>query len=172
MAKCDYCEIAESGTHIYEDDRVVVALSPEPASLGHVLVLPKDHLTILEQVPDFLAGHLFSVANAVSTSIFETLRVHGTNIIIENGLAAGQKIAHFAINIIPRSENDGMGFNWAPKRLSEDDLSTIELQLKEQTRNIGGFQKNEKKPLTINDEDKTLDSSEGDYMMRQLDRLP
>lgn len=171
MAECEYCRIAEKGGVIFDDKKVVVALSPAPARPGHVIVVPKEHFTILEQIPDFVAGHLFVVANRVSTAVFETLRVHGTNIIVENGVSAGQRIAHFAINIIPRSENDGIGFNWLPKRFSDDDMSAVELQLKEFTKSIGGFER-EEKTLKVDDKQETLSDKEDDYLLRQLSRVP
>ena len=172
MAKCDYCELAEKSEKIFEDEKAFAVLAQNPASLGHILVISKEHFTILEQVPDFLAGRLFSIANEISTKIFETMRVHGTNLIVQNGLAASQKIPHFAINIIPRAENDGLGFNWQPIQVSDDDMSTVELQLKEETGKIGGFEKSEKKAIEINDEKKVISSSEDDYLLRQLRRIP
>ncbi len=164
--------MALKGEALFEDDKLAVVPSRRPASRGHILVIPKEHYTILEQIPDFLAGHLFSTANRASTKIFETLRVHGTNIMIENGIAAGQRIAHFAINIIPRSENDGIGFVWQPKQVSDDEMSAAELQLKEHTKNIGIFQKEEKKALEFNDKEEVMPGDEGDYILRQLRRIP
>lgn len=172
MAECEHCEMALKGEALFEDDKLAVVPSRRPASRGHVLVIPKEHYTILEQIPDFLAGHIFSAANRVSTAIFEMLRVNGTNIIIENGIAAGQKIAHFAINIIPRSENDGIGFAWQPKQVSDDEMSAAELQLKEQTRNLGVFQKEEKKALEIKDKEDVMPGDDNDYLIRQLRRIP
>ena len=174
MATCEYCTLVEKGEKIVEDDKSVVVLSAAPASKGHLLVLPKQHYTILEQVPDFLAGHLFNVANTVSTMLFETLRIHGTNIIIENGTAAGQKIAHMAINIIPRSENDGLGFNWQPRQLSEDAMSSAELQLKDASKNIGAFEAEKKEPVNVDKKEKVIrapDEAES-YLLRQLHRIP
>ncbi len=164
--------MVEKGEKLFEDEKVAVVPSSRPASRGHVLVIPKEHYTILEQIPDFLAGHLFSTANRVSTAIFEMLRVNGTNIIIENGIAAGQRVAHFAINIIPRSENDGLGFVWQPKQIADDEMSAAELQLKEQTRNVGGFQKEEKKAIEVNDKEEVIPVDDSDYLLRQLRRVP
>jgi len=171
VAECDYCKLIERGNLIFDDKNVVVAISPSQAGLGHVLVIPKEHFTILEQIPDFIAGHMFSIANNISTAIFETLRAHGTNIIIENGVSAGQRIAHFAINVVPRSENDGLGFNWLPKRLSDDEMSTSELQLKEHAKNIGAFEK-EKKTITFDEKQESIPDSDEDYTLRQLRRIP
>ena len=164
--------MAEKGEKLFEDDKAAVVPSKNPASRGHVLVMPKEHFTILEQIPDFLAGHLFSIANKASTAIFETLRVNGTNIIIENGIAAGQKIAHFSINVIPRSENDGIGFIWQPIQVSDDEMSSAELQLKEHTKNVGAFQKEEKKVIEVNDREEVMPGDEEDYLLRQLRRIP
>ncbi len=164
--------MAEKGEKLFEDEKVAVVPSRNPASRGHALVIPKEHFTIMEQIPDFLAGHLFSIANKVSTSILETLRTHGTNIIIENGIAAGQKIAHFSINVIPRSENDGIGFIWQPMQVSDEELSGIELQLKEHTKNIGVFQKEEKKVMEVSGKEDVIPANDEDYLLRQMRRIP
>ena len=172
MANCNHCNIPEN-ERIFEDGNAIVTLSPKPAGPGHVLVIPKEHFTILEQIPDFIAGHLFSIANKMSTTLFERMRVNGTNVIAQNGIAAGQKIAHFAINVIPRTENDGLGFNWQPVELSEEELATVELQLKEESKSIGDFEKEKKKPIKVEDKQKELVSgSKEDYKLRQLRRLP
>lgn len=172
MAECDLCEIAEKGEKIFEDGKSFAAMSPEPASRGHAIIAPKEHFTILEQVPDFITGHLFSLANKISTAMFETLRVHGTNIIIENGSAAGQKVAHVSINVIPRSENDGLGFSWTPTTVSDEEMSAAELQLNEETANIGGFRKEETKLIAVEKEETVIPETEEDYQLRQLRRIP
>ena len=171
MPDCDHCNIPDN-EKIFEDDEAIVARSPEPCSPGHVLIVPKEHFTILEQIPDFITGHLFSIANRMSTAIFERMKVHGTNVIAQNGVAAGQKIAHFAINVIPRSENDGLGFNWQPIQISDEDLSTTELQLKEESKKIGDFQKEKKEPIKLDDKKETIKSNAEDYKLRQLRRIP
>ena len=69
-------------------------------------------------------------------------------------------------------ENDGLGFNWMPRQLPDEEMSTAELQLKEHTKNVGGFQKDEGKPITVQDEKTVLPTSEDDYFIRQLRRIP
>ena len=172
MVECEHCVLAEKGDKVFEDDKVFAVMSPRQASKGHVLVVPKEHFTILEQVPDFMVGRLFVVANKISTTIFEMLRVYGTNIVVENGSAAGQRVAHFSINVIPRSENDGLGFEWEAKTLSDDEMSTVELQLKEHANNVGGFEKQEKKKLSLDKKEGKLISGDDSYLIKQLRRIP
>ncbi len=55
--------------------------------------------------------------------------------------------------------------------MSEEELSTIELHIKEQTENIGGFQAEEKPPIEIQDNTETL-SEESDLRVKHMRRIP
>ena len=160
----------EGGKTLFQSDKIAVALAARPAVPGHVLVMPRQHFPIMEQVPDHLAGLLFSAANKVSTTLFEVLRAQGTNIVVENGTAAGQAVPHFAISVIPRSENDGIGLGWEPRKLSDDEMATAEVALTQESSKVSGFEKEEKKPLRVNARKETLVKE--DYLVRQLRRIP
>lgn len=172
--ECILCQIVEGkvpSEKIYEDEDLLAVLDINGANPGHVFVIPKDHYTILEQVPDFLVGRLFSIANKVSSSLFETLSIQGTNLFITNGISAGQVAAHFMINIIPRKDNDGINITWQPQQLSEDDMSTAELKLKEAAKNVGGFEaKSETEKISVQESENI--SGEDNYLLRQMKRIP
>jgi len=175
MTECEYCQITEKGKakKIYEDEQLVVVLSEKPASLGHMIILPKKHYPIIENIPDYEVAHLFQIANRLSTIAFETLKMQGTNLIVNNGVAAGQDKAHFSIHIIPRRENDKIDFNWKAKQLTEEEMSTIELKLKEEAENIGEFEKEEKeKPQEIKTKKETIPVDNNNYLIRQIERVP
>ena len=55
---------------------------------------------------------------------------------MNNGQAAKQENPHFLIHVIPRTENDGINFEWKAEPAKEDDLTTAELKLKEFTEKI------------------------------------
>jgi len=173
---CALCEEIKSGKNkIYEDDKVYAIIHPKPASPGHIILFPKKHYQIFEQIPDFEAAYLFETANKLSTAVFESLKVQGTNIIIQNGVASGQSIPHVSLHIIPRKENDGINFQWNPKQLNEEEMSTVELMLKEEAEKIGGFEKEEKKePIKIETKTKKIKSpSKGEnYLIKQIERIP
>ncbi|MBI2124641.1 HIT domain-containing protein [Candidatus Pacearchaeota archaeon] len=172
---CIVCQIAAGSIpskKIYEDDLVLAVLDVNGANPGHCFVMPKNHYPILEQVPDFEIGRLFQVSNRISTAIFESLGAQGTNIFVANGIPAGQTVAHFTINIIPRKENDGINLQWPPKQLSEEEMSTVELKLKDQAKNIGHFEKEKKAPKVHAPRQIILSDEEEEYFTRQLRRLP
>ena len=172
---CIVCQIASGrvpSKKVYEDDLALAVLDVNGANPGHCFVLPKNHYPILEQVPDAEIGKLFSIANKVSTAIFESLGAQGTNIFVANGLPAGQTVAHFTINVIPRKENDGINLQWQPRQLSEEEMSTVELKVKEQAKNIGHFEAEKKTQKAYAPKQAVLSDEEEEYFSRQLRRLP
>ena len=172
MPECEYCSLSEKGEIILDSGKVIAAMHPKASVKGQVLVTSKEHFTIIEQVPDQLLDELFKAANQASTAIFESLEVSGTNVFVENGTAAGQKAPHVSVNVVPRTDKDGLDFSWNPKQLTEDEMSTAELQLKEHLQHAGGFEQPSKKEMKV-EEKKTETFSEGDdYRIKQLRRTP
>lgn len=172
--KCVICEIVNGkipAKKIYEDDDLLAILDFNGANPGHSFVIPKQHFPILEQLPANLVGKLFSAANKISSAIFETMKVEGTNIFVANGIPAGQKVAHFMINVIPRKENDGINLNWQPRQMSEEEMSTIELKMKEEIGAIG-LPTEPKSYKKLENQQITSKFSEENYLASQLRRMP
>jgi len=187
---CNVCQLLNKKEKIarlllYEDDKVMALLAEKPASIGHVQIIPKEHYPIIENVPDSLISHIFVIASKISSAIFDGLNVHGTNIVVQNGISAGQTSAHFIVHIVGRYENDGLTLTWHPKQVSEDEMSTVMLELAEFTEHIGGFEEDSsfqspllsgtapvlatKKPDVISTGDK---GEKENYLLKQIDRIP
>jgi len=177
---CLICQIVADKVpsyKIYEDDLILAVLDVNGANPGHCFIIPKNHYPIIEQVPDQELSQLFIVANKISSSIFENLKVQGTNIFVANGIPAGQTVAHFMVNVIPRKEGDGINLQWKPKQLTEEEMSTIELKLKEQVENTGVSKvESVEKPKAEAERPQTIsisdDDDEDDYIARQTRRIP
>ncbi|MFP4112125.1 MAG: HIT family protein [Candidatus Woesearchaeota archaeon] len=179
MTDCEYCKIAEKEKTlgiVYEDELCTAFVDDKPAMPGQVTLIPKRHYPIIETVPDETIEHMFNIANKLSTILFEVIGAKGTNILIQNGPSAGQDVAaHVSINIIPRQDNDNLDLQWDMSQASEDDLSTAELMLKEETKKIvDGKEKEPPKPQEINTEGENIETKDGekDYMIEQLNRTP
>ena len=132
---CEYCEIAAGNSKsliLHQDAEIVVAVKDTSVIPGQITVFPTEHHPIMELVPDNILQKCSIMANKVSVAIFEGLDTTGTNVIIQNGTAAGQNRPHFAIEIIPRRENDGLDFQWPQKQLTEDELGYLFNELTEE----------------------------------------
>lgn len=180
--KCEYCEIVEREEVIlYQDDEVVIAVKDTVVLPGQVTIFPKEHFTIMEMVPEHILKKCSALANKVGIAVFESLGVQGTNVIVQNGLGAGQKVPHFAIEVIPRNENDGLNLIWQPKQLMEDEVEGTFKLLKEEAEKIDLSKKEKEKlgkdkEMTVKDEDtemKVKKEKKGDnYLVKSLKRVP
>ena len=141
---CIFCHIVEGKVQskkIFEDDYVVALLDINPANPGHVLLIPKEHYSIMPLVPENTLGHMFMVAKAISSACLKALKVQGTNIFVANGAIAGQKAPHFMIHVIPRKEKDGLDpiFNLQRKQVNPADQEQVWVRLKTKINEVFGI---------------------------------
>jgi len=126
--QCIFCQIIAGKVQsrkVYEDDSAIAILDVNPANPGHMLIMPKEHYSIMPQMPDEETGHIFAVAKALSNAALRSLEVQGSNIIVANGVAAGQRAQHFMIHLIPRKENDNLNFQMPQKTIEDAELKKI-----------------------------------------------
>jgi histidine triad (HIT) family protein len=93
---------------LYESDRVIAVLDLYPATKGHILVLPKDHIANIFDMPTDTGMEIMKAAISLSNTVKEHLHPDGLNLIQSNGTAGGQTIDHFHLHIVPRYKNDGV----------------------------------------------------------------
>lgn len=160
---------------IYEDNTVIAMLSEKSAVPGHMIIAPKKHHTIFEQVPPETLANISNVANKLSLILVQGLKVAGTNVIMNNGVSAGQKVPHYFVDLIPRYENDGQDFSWQGNQA--DDSKLTELQEKitnvlEKKDEEEPSQPAEKEEESSEDENSDFTEEEEDYLLRSIDRIP
>ncbi len=125
LSSCIYCSIVNGGLKsfkVYEDDLVACVMDVKPATRGHVVVVPKEHYFVSGQMDEKTSKHVFDIANKLSRAVFEAMGAEGTNILISNGVAAGQKTEHFVVHVIPRYKNDGLKLDWAGLTVGEEEI--------------------------------------------------
>jgi len=76
------------------------------ANPGHVLVIPKKHVTFLYELDPLLAGELFRCVAVVARAIQERFHPDGLTVWQSNGSAAGQEIPHVHVHLLPRKTGD------------------------------------------------------------------
>lgn len=147
--QCIFCHIIAgkvASKKIYDDEHCIAILDTNPANPGHILLIPKEHYAIMPMVPEDIIAHLAMVAKALSHVLLNSLKAEGTNILIANGVAAGQRAQHFMIHVIPRKENDGVELSIPSNKISEADISKIKKALDEKIATVMGKQE---KPMEI-----------------------
>lgn len=134
MTDCIFCDIAqkqEKARIIYEDDICVAFLDHKPAVEGHIVLIPKKHVTVFPQLEKEQIIHLFATIKLLSNTLLKGLKLEGTSVFIANGAAAGQKAEHLLIHIIPRKEGDGLNFLYPEEEHDDKEYIQITEKLKE-----------------------------------------
>lgn len=131
---CIFCKIANGeipSKTLYEDEDFRVILDLGPATKGHALILPKEHLANLYELPDETASKVMILAKKMAARMTKKLECDGFNLVQNNGEAAGQTVMHFHLHLIPRYENDGQKIVWAPTEPTQDELEAVKNQITE-----------------------------------------
>lgn len=130
---CIFCKIANGeipSSTIYEDDMFRVILDLSPATKGHALIIPKNHMANIFEMDESTAGKAFVLASRIAKAMKEALHCDGLNIVQNNGEIAGQTVFHFHMNIIPRYEGDNQNINWVPGTSEADERNAVAEQIK------------------------------------------
>ena len=106
---CPFCRIASGkapASIVYKDSTVLAFMDLNPANIGHVLVVPREHWENIYEIPENVLADMFSVVKTVSTAVKKTVGAEGISILQLNGRAAGQSVMHFHDHVIPRFRGD------------------------------------------------------------------
>lgn len=115
---------------LYADDLCVVILDIAPACKGHALVISREPYPTLSDCPQQVLGHLMSIVKRVDTVQRGQLGADATNIVINNGPAAGQEVPHLHIHVIPRFVDDGKRFVLEKEHYDEGEIQRMGEQLR------------------------------------------
>ncbi len=114
MAACAFCRIVagEAPAHVVLDDEVAVGfLDIRPLFPGHVLLVPRDHIEVLPDLPASLVGPLFERAQRIAAAVVEVLGAQGSFVAMNNTVS--QSVPHLHVHVVPRTKGDGLrGFFW------------------------------------------------------------
>jgi histidine triad (HIT) family protein len=114
---CIFCKILAGelpATIVDEDERTVSFMDINPATRGHVLVIPRAHSEDLMSIdPDDLCA-VAVASQRQAARAKERLRADGVNLVNSCGSVAWQTVFHFHVHVIPRYSGDPLRLPWIP----------------------------------------------------------
>lgn len=114
-AGCVFCDIVAGDSParvVSRTNGVTVFLPDEPATRGHVLVVPNEHVPNVWSLTQGTARNLASEVLRVTAAVRDAVRPDGLNVIQSNGEAATQTVDHLHVHVLPRWEGDVVGDFW------------------------------------------------------------
>lgn len=106
MDNCIFCKIIKGDIPsytVYEDDIVKVFLDINPETVGHMLIIPKNHFECLDDIDIDTLTYINEVSKKMHTLLKEKLNIDGMSIVQNNGCA--QDVKHYHMHIKPRYIN-------------------------------------------------------------------
>ena len=110
---CLFCKIIARdipSTIVYEDDEVFAFNDINPQAPIHVLIVPKVHISKLDEMSDgesLLVGRLFLAAKNIAKAI--GVKEEAFRLVVNNGAFAGQEVFHLHIHLLA-----DRSFSWPP----------------------------------------------------------
>jgi len=131
MAECLFCRIVSGAlpaTIVYEDDNSLAFLDHRPLFPGHTLLIPREHVETLGELPVKSVGPYFEAAQLLSRAIESAMDAEGTFVAMNNRVS--QSVPHLHVHVVPRRKKDGLkGFFW-PRTKYKDDEEMEEVKKK------------------------------------------
>jgi histidine triad (HIT) family protein len=120
---CRFCQIIAGDEHshvVFEDERTLAFLDNRPLFPGHSLLVPRDHVETLADLPDELVGPFFESARLLSAAVPKAMRKPGSFVAINN--VVSQSVPHLHVHVVPRKPKDGLrGFFWPRSKYESED---------------------------------------------------
>jgi hypothetical protein len=73
------------------------------------------------------------------------------------------------LHVIPRFENDNLQLGWSTKPASDEELAGVESRIKDETKNVGLFEKEKPKPVEV---EKPKEVPKEDVKLKFFRRIP
>ena len=113
MENCIFCKIASGEiptNKVYEDERIIAFNDINPQAPIHILLIPKDHFSSLNDVPEEkkdLLGHILFKARQIAKD--KGISEKGYRIVLNTEKDSGQEVFHIHFHLLGRRR-----MNWPP----------------------------------------------------------
>ena len=121
--KCLFCRIVSGevpATVVHEDDNAVAFLDHRPLFPGHTLLVPREHVETLGELPSRIVGPYFEAAQLLARAVELAMAAEGTFVAMNNRVS--QSVPHLHVHVVPRRKKDGLkGFFWPRTKYKSDE---------------------------------------------------
>jgi len=130
---CLFCKIVAGelpSQRVYEDELTVAFMDINPATRGHLLVVPRAHSADLLEVGLVDLAATVGTAQRLAALVRQRLGASGVNLLNCCGAAAWQTVFHFHVHVIPRYTDDPLRLPWTPQAGDPEQIVAVAEQLR------------------------------------------
>jgi len=129
---CLFCKIVAGeipATLVREDERTVAFMDINPATRGHMLVIPREHSANLLEIGAEDLAACAAAGKELAALVTERLGADGVNLMNSCGRDAWQTVFHFHLHVIPRYAADPLRLPWTPEPGNRDEIAATAAEL-------------------------------------------
>ncbi len=119
---CLFCAIVagEAPAHVVLDEPDLVGfLDVRPVFKGHVLLVPREHVVTLPDLPARLRDPFLEAGQRLAEVMTTDLEAQGSFVAMNNTVS--QSVPHLHLHVVPRTKGDGLrGFFWPRTKYADD----------------------------------------------------
>ncbi len=123
MGDCLFCAIVAGDVDaevVLETEHVVGFLDVRPVFKGHVLLVPREHVVTLPDLPARLRDPFLEAGQRLAAAMPAGLGAQGSFVAMNN--VVSQSVAHLHLHVVPRTKGDGLrGFFWPRTKYADAD---------------------------------------------------
>jgi histidine triad (HIT) family protein len=120
---CLFCRIVAgevAAPIVFEDEVSVGFLDHRPLFEGHTLLVPREHVETLADLPDRLINPYFRTVRMLSAAVRDAMGAQGSFVAANN--VVSQSVPHLHFHVVPRVRKDGLrGFFWPRTKYRDDE---------------------------------------------------
>ena len=109
--QCVFCEVLAGrapGDIVYEDELTAAFIDPRQHNPGHVLVVPRVHISDIRHLDPQTGAGLMEALIKIARAVDQAFPSQGMSLWHSVGLAAFQEVPHMHMHVHPRKLGDGM----------------------------------------------------------------
>jgi histidine triad (HIT) family protein len=130
---CVFCRIAAGdlpAAVVLDEPDVVAFLDARPVFKGHVLLVPRQHVATLPDLPAALRDPFLETAQRLSRAVVDGLGAQGSFVAMNN--VVSQSVPHLHLHVVPRTKGDGLrGFFWPRTKYADGEAQEYAARLRE-----------------------------------------
>lgn len=124
---CVFCRIVQGElpcSRLFEDPRFLAFLDHSPRFAGHCLLIPRQHVETLLDLPPALGASLIEGAQRLGRAVEAGLGAGGFFVAVNNRIS--QSVPHLHVHIIPRHQGDDFrALYWPRHRYAEGEEEQV-----------------------------------------------
>jgi len=133
MTACTFCQIVAGelpAEIVLETDDLMAFLDTRPVFKGHVLLVPREHVDTLPDLPAALRDPFLEAAQRIAVAVKDALGAQGSFVAINNTVS--QSVPHLHLHVVPRTKGDGLrGFFWPRTKYADGEATSYAQQLRD-----------------------------------------